>query len=600
MWSGRACAVLVVVAGLAAAAAPARADTLCVDPARPAECDTAAEAFAAARDHDRIVIAAVQDDTPLTSEHDIEVVGAGEEATRLGSLALSDPGAAVADLRVAALDLAGTATGVRVGGPVALRGTAVLQRSQVDGPVALAGSGADARLESVLVRAAAGGTALEACGGTLEARHVTVAGSGDRAARACAGGTVRLRDTIVAGSFAAPLDGVVDPGDGTVFGGPGLVDAAGRLPAGSPLLDSGSAAPLGPAEWPEDRDRLPRIADGDGDGVARRDPGAFERQPAATPLPAGNLLRDAGAEDDGAAWTPAGGFARERYGAFPFPSLAAGAALGGGTAFFAGGPGPSATAVQHVDVGSAGPEIDRGTATVTLSGLLGGYRADADGGVLEATFLDPAGAPMGTVALAAPSPAERANATTLLPRARTDAVPPLTRAIDVTLRAARADGGAYDDAYFDNLGLTLAAPGAPPPPPPHGAGAPPLRPFAGVQAITGLAIVDRVRRRIAVRLLCADATVGRCTAVLTLTTSLQRGGPRVTAGTAEVSLRPGAIRRVALPLSARALRAVRERRRVKMLLYASARDGQGLTRQSTIPLTVEWPKRPRKRTTPPR
>jgi len=36
-----------------------------------------------------------------------------------------------------------------------------------------------------------------------------------------------------------------------------------------------------------------------------------------------------------------------------------------------------------------------------------------------------------------------------------------------------------------------------------------------------------------------------------------------------------------------------------MLLYASARDGQGVTRLSTIPLTVKWPKPatpPRKRT----
>jgi hypothetical protein len=598
MSPGRACAVLVVAAGLATAAAPARADTLCVDPGNP-DCRTAEEAFAEARDGDRIVIAALQDTTPLTSEHDIDVIGAGDAATMLGTLELSNPGATVRDVRVAALDLAGSATWVRGGGPVKLRGTAVLQAAQVDGSVALAGNDADAQLHSVLVRAA-GGTALEACGGTLDARHVTITGTGDGAARACPGGTVRLRDAIVAGSFAAPLDGAVDTADGTVLGGPGLVDAEGRLPAGSPLVDTGSAALLAPSEWPEDRDRLPRMADGDGDGVARRDPGAFERQPPATPLPAGNLLLDPGAEDESGAWAFAGGFARERYGALPFPSLAAGTALGGGARFFAGGPGPSATAVQHVDVGSAGPEIDRGTATVTLSGLLGGYRADTDAGVLEATFLDPAGAAIATVALATPAPVERANAATLLPRARTDAVPPLTRAIDVTMRAARADGGAYDDAYFDNLGLTLAAPGAPPAPPPQGAGDPPLRPFAGVRAITGLAIVDRARRRIAVRLLCADATVGRCSAVLTLTTSLQRGGPRITAGTAEASVRPGAIRRVALPLNARALRTVRERRRVKMLLYASARDGQGLTRQSTIPLTVEWPKRPRKRTTPPR
>src|SRR5918994_6871646 len=235
MWPGRACAVL-VAAALAAAAAPARADTLCVDPARPSECDTPEEAFAAAVDGDRIVFAALVHDAPLASAHAVEVVGAGEGATVLGRLELSDPGAAVADLRVTALDLAGTATRVRVGGPVDLRGTAVLQAAQVDGPVALAGNGADARLHSVLVRVA-GGTAIEACGGTLEARHVTIAGTGAGAARTCAGGTVRLRDTIVAGTFTPLFDGDVEPAD-TVLGGADLLDPGGRLHAGSPWLDT--------------------------------------------------------------------------------------------------------------------------------------------------------------------------------------------------------------------------------------------------------------------------------------------------------------------------------------------------------------------------
>ena len=75
-----------------------------------------------------------------------------------------------------------------------------------------------------------------------------------------------------------------------------------------------------------------------------RDPGAFEPQPAAVPVPAGNLLRDPGAEDGGA-WTAADGFARERYGVFPFPSAATGAALGAGGTFFAGG--PAARAARH-------------------------------------------------------------------------------------------------------------------------------------------------------------------------------------------------------------------------------------------------------------
>ena len=591
MRSGRACAVL-AAAVLGTAAAPAGADVICVDPGDP-DCVSAEEAFATAQDDDRIVLGAVEEDAPLASARAIEVVGAGEGVTVLGALELGHAGAAVADLEAASLDLAGVATRVRVGGAVLLRGTAALQAAEVDGTVALAGTGAAARVDSVLVRAG-GGVALTACHGALEARHVTITGTAAGAAEACPDGTLTLRDAIVAGAFTAPLEGAVQ-GD-AILGGPELVDAAGRLPAGSALIDAGSPQSLGAEEWPEDRDRLPRVADGDGDGVLERDPGAFERQPAAIPPAAGNLLLDPGAEAGGA-WTPANGFTRERYGAFPFPSAAAGAALGGGTAFFAGGPGASATATQRVDVGAVAPEIDRGTATVTLSGLLGGFRADADMGLLEATFLDPTGAPIRSVALAAPPAAARANATTLLPRSRTDPVPPLTRAVDVTMRAARADGGSYDDAYFDNVALTLVAPGAPPPPPPPGPG-PPLQPFAGVRSITGLAVLDRPRKQVALRLVCHDATVGRCRAVLTLTTRLTKGGPRITAGTAEASIRPGGIRRVAIGLNRRARRVVRERRRVRMLVYASARDGQGLTRLSTIPLTVKWPKAPRKPRTP--
>src|SRR5688500_4439298 len=228
MWQGLPSAVL-AAAVLGGAAAPAGAETLCVDPAR-AECLSPAAAFAAAQDGDRIVLAALEDDAPLASAHAIEVIGAGAGATALGALELSDPGAAVADVRTASLDLAGTATRVRVVGPVRLRGRAALRAAEVDGPVALAGSGAAASLHSVLVRVTEG-TALTACDGALAARHVTVAGEGDGAAAACPGATLELSDAIVAGTFAAPLDGPVGAAS-TVLGGPGLVDAEGRLPAG--------------------------------------------------------------------------------------------------------------------------------------------------------------------------------------------------------------------------------------------------------------------------------------------------------------------------------------------------------------------------------
>ena len=596
MWPGRACAVLAAVV-LGAAAAPAGADVICVDPGDP-DCVTAEEAFATAQDGDTIVLGAVEETAPLASDRRISVAGAGEGETILGALELGHPKSVVADLQAASLDLGGEGRRLRVGGEVLLRGTAMLRVAEVDGSVALAGTDADARLDSVLVRAD-GGVALTACHGTLTARHVTITGSGDGAAAACPDGDLELRDAIVAGAFTAPLEGAVQ-GD-AILGGPDLVDAAGRLPAGSALIDAGSPEALTNPEWPEDRDLLPRVADGDGDGVRERDPGAFEHQPAAAPVPVGNLLLDPGAEAGGA-WALAGGFTRERYGGFGLPSAPAGAALGGGTAFFGGGPAASTSATQRVDVGAVGPEIDRGAATATLSGLLGGFRADADSGALEATFRDPTGAAIRTVTLATPAAAERANATTLLPRSRTDAVPRLTRAIDVTMRATRAAGEdpqeIYADAYFDNVALTLVAPGAPPPPPPPGPGAPPRLPFAGVRSITGLAVLNRARKQVAVRLVCPDGTVGGCHAQLTLTTREKKGGLRFTAGSVTANIRPGGIKRVAIRVNGRARRVVRERRRVRMLIYVSARDGQGLFSQSTIPLTVQWPKAPRKPKTP--
>jgi hypothetical protein len=62
-------------------------------------------------------------------------------------------------------------------------------------------------------------------------------------------------------------------------GDAGFVDAAGgdhRLLGGSPLVDAGDPA----TAQGLDLDGNPLVADGDGDGIARRDLGAFERPPA--------------------------------------------------------------------------------------------------------------------------------------------------------------------------------------------------------------------------------------------------------------------------------------------------------------------------------
>jgi hypothetical protein len=405
----------------------------------------------------------------------------------------------------------------------------------------------------------------------------------------------RVRDSILWGppgtGFAGPGTVVTSHSDYRAVAGhapgagdrevePGFAPGSARLAAGSPLIDAGSPGVLAGTEWPEDRSGLPRIADGDGDGLAARDLGAYELAPPAVPLPPGNLLGDPGAEHGGS-WSLSGSFARERYGAFPFPSRAAGAALGAGNAFFAGGPGKAGSASQTVDVTRLAPEIDLAKATATLSGLLGGFRTDADSGSLRAVFLDPAGDPIGETALGTPAAAERANATTLLPRSRTVAIPPLARSVEVTLAASLATGS-YADAYFDNVAVTVAAPGAPPP---RGPGAP-AKPFAGVRVLTARATPDR-KGRVGLRLACTDATVGGCSGAVTLAAPLRRGTKPVRVGVARIALAPGRVRRVRVQLTRAARRAVRERRRIRMTAYLAARDRQGLTRTSAVPVLVK-------------
>ncbi len=600
--------IVIAAASLLVAAAPAAAaTTYCVGVDHPG-CvvrPTAADAFDDAADGDRIELGRLTATTALDDTgRALEVIGSGEGVTVLaGGLTLSDPASAVTAATVGGLDLAGIARQVRVEGTAALHDGALLSSAAVTDSVDAADG--VSRLETVVLDASAGPGLHVACAARLDARHVTVAGTPDAAVTtACSDSEAHIADGILWAPFDGPgtvvtsfsdypaIPGRTDgPGDRHVD--PGFAPGSPRLSAGSPLLDAGTPEGLAEGEWPEDRDELPRIADGDGDGILARDPGAFELQPPAVPLPAGNLLRDPGAEEGGA-WETADGFAREPYGAFPFPSAAAGAALGAGAMFFAGGAAAASNAAQLVDLTGVAPEIDRGVATVSLSGLLGGYRADADAGTLEASFLDPAGQRLGApLALAGPAAAARANATTLLPRSRTDAIPALARSVAVTMRATRATGG-YSDAYFDNIALHVVAPGAPPPPADPGPGDPVVKPFAGIRVLTGAARVDR-KGRVPMRLACVDGTVGRCSGVVTLRGALRRGARPRRLAIADVSLGPGATRLVHLSLNRRARRAVRARRRIHMTLFAAVRDGQGLTRVSTVPVVVKWRKRQRRR-----
>ncbi len=601
-----------VSALLLAPAAPAAAETYCVGFARAGCVNdlTAADAFAAAAadaDADRIELGEVAPEAALSDGGmPLDVAGSGEGITELrGGLTLSDPASRLLDATVAELALSGAARQVDVSGAAALRGTAVLEAALVRGGVdALDGT---PRVASSVVGREAGPALRVRCGAgaaaRLDARHVTLAGTpGALVQTDCEAAAARIADSILWAPAGVGFDGPGSmttartdyraqagrpDGPGDLHVEPGFAPGGLRLSAGSPMVDAGAPDPVGGQEGSEDRGGLPRVADGDGDAALARDLGAYELPPPAVALPAGNLIGDPSAER-GAGWAFSGGFTRERYGAFALPTAAAGGALAAGDLFFSGGPSAAGSAAQRVLVVALAPEIDLGRATASLSGLLGGYRADADRGVLRAAFLGPAGQPLGAVRLASPDPAARGNATALLARSRSDPVPPLTRSILVTLEARRGPGGGtYDDAYFDNLGLTVTAPGAPAPPGPPPPGA---RPFPGLLVLAGRARLDR-RGRVPVRIACADATVGRCTGVVTLFGALRRhGGPAVLAK-APIALRAGRARYARLRLDRGERRAIRRRGRIRLKLFTSARDGQGLTRVSTVPLTV----RPRRR-----
>jgi hypothetical protein len=243
-----------------------------------------------------------------------------------------------------------------------------------------------------------------------------------------------------------------------------------------------------------------------------------------------------------------------------------------------------------VDLASAAPEIDLGQGTASLSALLGGYRGSGDGAIVEAAFRGPGGAELGSVRIGPVTAAERAGATTLVPRAATAAIPPLTRSIAVTLRSTPPAGN-YDDAYFDAVSLVPRTAGGPPHlPPAEGAR---LRPYAGVVVTRRRAGVDR-RRRAWVRLACATRTIGRCRGVLTVTARTAMG-PERPVGRVRFDLRRGRSAPVAVPLRRAAARLLRTRARLRGHVYAASRDDQGLTRTSTVPVRLARGKLVRRR-----
>jgi hypothetical protein len=605
---------------VAAPVATADAATYCVG-VRAMGCtarDTAADAFAAARadtERDTILLGRISEAGAFADAtgRPVRVIGLGADATRLRAgpsgptLRLLDPGSSARGLRV---DGGGAAPALQIDDGAAVTSAVVEGRVRVRGGAA--------ELASVLVDSAAPAVEVlcEAASARLALEHVTVRGSGDAGVTgSCAtpGRTIAVSatDSIVWGytrgfelGGAAPSATYSDfpeaTGETNVAADPRFTAPGDARPQpGSPVLDAGRHGPLSDTETHEDALGFVRLADGTGDGSLRRDMGALELQPPPLGAVTGNVLSNAGAEagtpadDDTSSpappqWARSGSFTFVRYGTvagnFPFPSRRIGEALGAGNAFFTAGPGKGNTATQVVRVDEAAPEIDLGRGSAALSALLGGYRASADGAIVEAAFRGPAGRTLGRLQIGPVTAGDRGGATNLLPRSTSGAMPPLTRSIAVTLRSVPAAGG-YDDAYFDSLALVPRVSGATPHRDPAPAAGKRLRPFSGVTLISRRAAVDR-RRRAWVSLACADRVVGRCTGAVTITARLtRRGAPRRIARR-PISIRSGRVKRLPIALSRAGERAIRAKRRLRARVYTAARDGQGLTRTSSSPARV--------------
>ena len=204
-------------------------------------------------------------------------------------------------------------------------------------------------------------------------------------------------------------------------------------------------------------------------------------------IPSGNLIVNGGAEvgtgsSDSSStgpvpipgWTTTANFTEHTYdpaGSQNFPDTNASAAIGGGTQFFAGGPDNGSgntveTATQAIDVSTDAAQIDAGGVGATLSADLGGFSSQEDQAKVTATFLSAAGQQLGAVTIGPVTAEDRGDTTEFLLRTASAAVPPGTRTISVTMTATKFAGG-YNDAYLDNISLSLGpAPGIGELPPP--------------------------------------------------------------------------------------------------------------------------------------
>src|SRR3954470_13577383 len=184
-------------------------------------------------------------------------------------------------------------------------------------------------------------------------------------------------------------------------------------------------------------------------------------------LPTGSLTINGDAESGTAAtdssgvfappgWATTGQFTKVAYGTSGFPEVATAATFGGGKNFFAGGNAAVSTAVQPINFAQAGPEIDRGGLTMTLSARLGGFTSQNDNAQVTTELRSGAGVTLATLHLAPISAADRKGETTLIRRIASITVPAGARNAVTTITLTRTEGS-YNDGYADNVSLRFGA-----------------------------------------------------------------------------------------------------------------------------------------------
>jgi hypothetical protein len=152
-----------------------------------------------------------------------------------------------------------------------------------------------------------------------------------------------------------------------------------------------------------------------------------------------------------------------------FPSVS-GEPAGGGAQFFGGGPVATSTLTQIVNLSGAASEIDAGTVPYEVSGDLGGFTIDPSAASVTVDFLDATGVTVGTGKIKPVTALARSFHTELLARDTIGVIPVGTRSAKVVVTLADHNPvlGNYNNAYADDLSLTVGAnlPAPPPPTPP--------------------------------------------------------------------------------------------------------------------------------------